>query len=740
MSDGGRFRLAGCEVQPDLNRVVRDGEALAVEPKIMSALVLLARAGGEVVTRERLLEQVWEGAWVGDDVVTRAIGELRRLFDDDSRSPRVIETIRKRGYRLVAAVEELDRASEAEPAAPRPQPDTDSSRSRVVVATSRVTLRVGSGRLVPAALGALLVLGLLTLGLALRSEVGGAAVDTGDSRATVRVYPLSGSLADERDPAVSPDGTRIAFAAVSPDEAAPADAARSRLVVKLLRGEARHELTDGSAADRHPVWSPDGTELVFQRIDDDGCWLATVAATGGLVRRLVPCDVHAPARMAYSPDGRFLAITRLVDAPPRRWALYLLDLGSLQLERITDPRPPYLGDLEPAFSPDGVSVAFARVLPGGAADLWRVDLVSRIEQRLTADYRAVEGQTFGADGSSVVFASDRGGSFALWSVPTVGGEPRWLTGTGSKIKHPSHARDAPVLAFEDWRFEIALWRVPLDPPGDVAGSTDLEAPPGEIVARSSGWDFAPATSPDGGQLLFTSSRSGGHELWRVAAGGGRPEQITRHGGQVLSPARWSPDGRRVVYAAFHLGEPDLYVLELGAAVPRRLTHDAAVEILPSWSIDGGAVYYSAERDGRWQVHRLSLDGGVAEVVAEGISARQAPDGSLLVVRPERPGLWRHPPAGGEPLALVPDLEPRRWGSWDVGREGVFHIVEDHSDPRQSALAFRPFDEGRSPRLLARLGELARPEIAVTPDGSAIYVARVDRAEVQLMVAENLGAP
>ena len=91
-SDSTRFLLSDCEVQPDLNRVVRGAESFAIEPKIMAALVLLARAGGEVVTREELLEKVWDGAWVGDDVVTRAIGELRRVFDDDSRAPRVIET------------------------------------------------------------------------------------------------------------------------------------------------------------------------------------------------------------------------------------------------------------------------------------------------------------------------------------------------------------------------------------------------------------------------------------------------------------------------------------------------------------------------------------------------------------------------------------------------------------------------------------------------------------------------
>ena len=54
--------------------------------------------------REIILRAVWPDTFVSDDVLTRSVSELRRALDDDSRSPRFIETIPKRGYRLVAAV------------------------------------------------------------------------------------------------------------------------------------------------------------------------------------------------------------------------------------------------------------------------------------------------------------------------------------------------------------------------------------------------------------------------------------------------------------------------------------------------------------------------------------------------------------------------------------------------------------------------------------------------------------
>jgi DNA-binding winged helix-turn-helix (wHTH) protein len=100
------FRIANRVVDPSLNRItMADGSTVQVEPKVMSVLVILSERPGEVVTREELLSRVWNGVFVTDDAVHRTIRELRRLFHDDAEAPRVIETIRKRGYRLIVPVE-----------------------------------------------------------------------------------------------------------------------------------------------------------------------------------------------------------------------------------------------------------------------------------------------------------------------------------------------------------------------------------------------------------------------------------------------------------------------------------------------------------------------------------------------------------------------------------------------------------------------------------------------------------
>src|SRR5262249_37112264 len=81
--------------------------AVQVEPKVMEVLVCLARRAGRVVTKDDLVREVWEGRFVSDDVVWRSVRELRRALGDEARDPRFIETIPKRGYRLLAPVAEI---------------------------------------------------------------------------------------------------------------------------------------------------------------------------------------------------------------------------------------------------------------------------------------------------------------------------------------------------------------------------------------------------------------------------------------------------------------------------------------------------------------------------------------------------------------------------------------------------------------------------------------------------------
>lgn len=115
MSDD--FRVGTWLVQPSLNTICNNGTAARLEPRVMGVLVCLARHPGEALTKEKLLQEVWQDTFVTEDVLKHSISELRRVFEDDARDPHVIQTIPKRGYRLVAPVQPAHVSKDGAPSA-----------------------------------------------------------------------------------------------------------------------------------------------------------------------------------------------------------------------------------------------------------------------------------------------------------------------------------------------------------------------------------------------------------------------------------------------------------------------------------------------------------------------------------------------------------------------------------------------------------------------------------------------
>jgi DNA-binding winged helix-turn-helix (wHTH) protein len=103
----GSFHIGPWLVDPSLNTVSRNGSAVHLEPKMMSVLVCLANAQNAVVSKQRMIDEVWKGTFVTEDVLTRCISELRKALEDDTKEPQFIQTIPRKGYRLVAEVKPL---------------------------------------------------------------------------------------------------------------------------------------------------------------------------------------------------------------------------------------------------------------------------------------------------------------------------------------------------------------------------------------------------------------------------------------------------------------------------------------------------------------------------------------------------------------------------------------------------------------------------------------------------------
>jgi len=99
------FRLGAWNVSPLTGEIESAGETVHLEPKVMEVLVVLAEHAGDLVLRDALLDRVWGArAATSDEPLTRCIAQLRQALGDSPRNPKFIQTVPKRGYRLIVPV------------------------------------------------------------------------------------------------------------------------------------------------------------------------------------------------------------------------------------------------------------------------------------------------------------------------------------------------------------------------------------------------------------------------------------------------------------------------------------------------------------------------------------------------------------------------------------------------------------------------------------------------------------
>ncbi|MGE5278369.1 MAG: winged helix-turn-helix domain-containing protein [Acidobacteriota bacterium] len=696
------FRIGDRLVQPSLNRVVTPEATLTLEPKVMRVLESLARRPGELVTKEDLFRDVWEGAYVTEDVLTRAIGELRRLFGDEPGRPRVIETIRKSGYRLIAPVAPAPAASEPEVPAVAPAAFAASAPRRFGA------LRVLAGIALAAA-----GLGLFLLARSRPAPAG-----------AMRIRPLTAAPGSARDPAVSPDGSRVAYVWNG-------GAGESlSLYVQLVDGQTPLRLTrEPGAEDRAPAWSPDGRRLAFTRAKGSECRILLVSALGGEERPLAPCGDPEYRRLSWSPDGRWLALSRR--GSNGALSIELLSPDTLERRRLTNPPEGALGDSSPAFSPDGRTLAFTRNITDGVNDIWRVPVEGGEPTRLTFDNRDTMGSTWSGDGRSIVFSSSRAGIYSLWRVSVRGGEPTWVAGGGTKMKHPSASSRGRLVAFENWTYEVNLWRVSLQ---SGAGA----AAPARLTEANDQWNFDPHVSPDGRRIAFVSTRSGSEEIWLVGADGTGIKRLTSFGGARLETPRWSPDGRRLLFSARVPTRADLYLVSAEGGVPERLTAEKDDAVAPNWSRDGGSVYFASRRNGgAWRVWRLDLGSRRMTPVtpAGGYAAQESPDAEwIFFTRADAPGIWKRSRSGGPVERVTDRLAPEDWANWQAAERGIYfrELSPRHEGPAVALLAYG----ASAPVELAPLSEQGWSGLSVSGDGQWIVYPRIDRHACDIRLIEN----
>lgn len=119
----------------------------------------------------------------------------------------------------------------------------------------------------------------------------------------------------------------------------------------------------------------------------------------------------------------------------------------------------------------------------------------------------------------------------------------------------------------------------------------------------------PKYSPDGSRILFSQdvNRDGNYVIFSVSPDGSGLTQLTPNG-ESNEMADWSPDGKRIVYSAYHDDGRDLFLMNADGTGVSRLTSDPASEFDPAWSPDGGRIAFVSDKDGAYEIYVINTDG------------------------------------------------------------------------------------------------------------------------------------
>lgn len=713
-----RLRVGDCTVDMPLREIHAPGarRPRRVTPKAIGVLAALIEQGGRVVSRDALLAQVWAGTLPSDDVVTQAITQLRKAFDDERGNPRHIETIAKYGYRLLAPVEVLDEPEEAREA----QPQTAEAVGSPAVASAPRYPRVptdirGDWRMIA---GALAVAGLafaLVLLWSLRSDAPPQAAQraaqlAGRSTAPAATYRLITSVPGvESAPSLSPDAAMVAYVAT------PSGQRRSAIMVQTTDPSPPRQLShpEGEAWDSAPAWSPNGREIAFLRVvPGSDCKVMVLPSNGGTERSVGECDPRNPPSFDWTFDGRGLVFgsrgtptggagVRLLDFASGEWRL--LDYGATAMDV----------DYAPRCSPDGRWIVFVRNSPVG--DLFRIPSTGGRAQRLTQLHADIRGWDWMPDGRSIVLSRWSGSESRLMQLDLDSGLLQDM-GIPDAVE-PAIAARVPALAFSEVRNYFGIHRVQLEGRHGV-----------ERLFASSGRDRLPVIAPDGQQMVFTSDRSGEFGLWWVNLR--RPESLRLVEGlrpESWHPPDWSRDSRRLLVLGNGDGGFGLYEVMPSSGQVVRLSSPEAdvVQALYVPGDDHRLLMIAGVEEGRLQLRlydRRTRPWRLLSAIADVAVARVDEAGKrVLFTRPGRSGLWQADldlsPAS---LRLIDTKVPEvaRYRAWSVAPNGSIYYFERTQD---CASVLRRLGDEKPLLCVDRNRRNGPSGFSLTPRSDAIYV-------------------
>ena len=510
-----------------------------------------------------------------------------------------------------------------------------------------------------------------------------------------RIFRVTDHAASDESPALSPDGSRVAF--VSHRDG------NTEIYILDIEAQALTNVTNSDAADLDPAWSSDGSKLAFASNRDGDFDIYAVNADGSGIENVSDTDYNE-----RWPDWSIDANARpdiFVHDRYGNWELY-----SAYKERLTNNGET---DAAPAWGPSGEGIVFhsGREGPSGSFLLF----------------------TMFHDGSNQAEIGGKPGvqgSFPDW-------QPVESTGTCDKptiVPIPTPT-PKPVPPLPSPTPEPTATSAPTPTPTPTPTDTPtLTVMPLEVTLP----DY-----PDGGRIAFQTDRDGNSEIYVMGCDGSGQTNLTNHSADDNQPS-WARGGRLAFSSNRNAeGGYDIYLLTLAPWGITRLTTDAANDESPALSPDGGKVAFVSYRDsdGDAEIYVLTLsDGSLVQVTsntASDMDPTWSPDGTRLAFASDSDGyfdIYIVNPDGTGIENLSDSDSNDRWPDWGVDEYGDEYVAfsSDRLVEKKDYGwdVYWMYDDGESQtRATANTATEAAPSWGPSADEFVFHTNRDDNLEV-----------
>ena len=487
-------------------------------------------------------------------------------------------------------------------------------------------------------ISALIVLGALAAWLIVRRPL---------TLTTSSAIAVTSEPGIEYQPALSPDGSQVAFVA----QRGGRKVVTVRSAIAGSGGELRPaDATPGTQ--EFPSWSPDGEFIRFFSCTPDGCLWREVGRLGGTAR-LVELPRQTPWT-AWSRDGTRAAL----GVGDSIFVYTVADRSTRSLAVEGHPSDQH----SLAWSPDGRWIAYVNNNGSWPDDpntldssIWIVAAASGKRVAVTAEDHLNVSPVW-LDANHLLFISNRDGPREVYVVEVgsagARGDPQKVAG-GTDAYSLSLSADGTRLAVARYEVRQNVWAFPIRASGSVSVRDGRPVTSGTQVVETH------EVSPDGQWLAYDSNLRGNADLYKLRLDGGEPIPLVSGPADEFEP-RWSPDGREVAF--YQAGASvDVFVVSAEGGTPAQLTNEPGFDGSPRWSPDGLRIAFHSDRTGKLEVWLLARDRvggpwrGAVQLTNFGCGLPQwAPDGrgvlclsdtTLVLVSGTGAVLWRRDPAG-----------------------------------------------------------------------------------------------